>query len=402
MLVVEEADAATAGALVSPTADPDFRAGFPALADAVRGPPQLLGPAGPAEFRELRERITVRAAVEPFSPEEAKSYIAYRLEREDPAGSRAFSDGAIADVVRDGGGIPLRINALLDRARQPADALGTEIRQGGPRPDWSGETIDHGPGGCPPEGKASRRAALPRLRARSRRRSRSSSRYRRLRSSAPSASTGFGTRRFGLSVGVLVSLGGVLVAAAVAGPFYRIFPWSLASSRPHVGAAGQAANQPEAGPPQSSPVTTGAPLEAGARPTPPPKGSEPDALASANPSSGTGRRPATAPAETLGSQRLRRDFDAFLDRSGGDLALLTDAQRQALLRVCGTSSPARRGGPCATRLAVPSLGRGGQSGLARASGGDPLPRAFQNSGVGGQLAGGVPAAEIWGPPRPAP
>ena len=104
------------------------------------------------------------------------------------------------------------------RSRSPARGCSRDgIRQGGPRPDWSGETIDHGPGGCP-GGESVAKGGLatspgevaapqpeqplpppPQL-------------------AAPSASTGFGTRRFGLSVGVLVSLGGVLVAAAVASP----------------------------------------------------------------------------------------------------------------------------------------------------------------------------------------
>ena len=128
VLVVEEADTLRPQALsflqlLTRISEPDS----PLLQMLFVGRPSFWGLLEPAEFRELRERITVRAAVEPFSPEEAKSYIAYRLEREDPAGSRALSDRAIADVVRDGGGIPLRINALLDRARQPADALGTEF-----------------------------------------------------------------------------------------------------------------------------------------------------------------------------------------------------------------------------------------------------------------------------------
>ena len=36
---------------------------------------------------------------------------------------------------------------------------------------------------------------------------------------------------------------------------------------------------------------------------------------------------------------MRRDFDAFLDRSGGDLALLTDAQRQALFEQYAARHP---------------------------------------------------------------
>ncbi len=217
VLVVEEADTLRPQALsflqlLTRISEPDS----PLLQMLFVGRPSFWGLLEPAEFRELRERITVRAAVEPFSPEEAKSYIVYRLEREDPAGSRALSDRAIADVVRDGGGIPLRINALLDRARQPADALGTEFGRvglaltGAEKPSITvreaapgGESVAKGglatsPGEvAAPQPEQQPLPPPPQL-------------------AAPSASTGFGTRRFGLSVGVLVSLGGVLVAAAVA------------------------------------------------------------------------------------------------------------------------------------------------------------------------------------------
>ena len=154
VLVVEEADTLRPQALsflqlLTRISEPDS----PLLQMLFVGRPSFWGLLEPAEFRELRERITVRAAVEPFSPEEAKSYIAYRLEREESRGLARF------ERSRDRGcGSGRRRHPVADqrasRSRSPARGCSRDgIRQGGPRPDWSGETIDHGPGGCPRRGK---------------------------------------------------------------------------------------------------------------------------------------------------------------------------------------------------------------------------------------------------------
>jgi general secretion pathway protein A len=79
--------------------------GQPELQDRLRQP----------HLRQLRERVSVRAIINPLSPAEMERYIGHRLER--VGGSLAlFSTAALRMIVRRAQGIPRRANILCHSA----------------------------------------------------------------------------------------------------------------------------------------------------------------------------------------------------------------------------------------------------------------------------------------------
>jgi general secretion pathway protein A len=80
------------------------------------GQPELEESLSRADLRQLRQRITVRWNLEPFSRGETSSYLRHRLS---VAGARErdlFTPAAIRTLHRRSGGVPRVINALADRA----------------------------------------------------------------------------------------------------------------------------------------------------------------------------------------------------------------------------------------------------------------------------------------------
>jgi general secretion pathway protein A len=80
--------------------------GQPELQDRLRQP----------RLRQLRERVSVRAYVNPLSREQMMKYIAHRLERAGGDPERLFTPRALGVIVRRSGGIPRRANILCHNA----------------------------------------------------------------------------------------------------------------------------------------------------------------------------------------------------------------------------------------------------------------------------------------------
>jgi general secretion pathway protein A len=80
--------------------------GQPELQDRLRQP----------KLRQLRERVGVRAVINPLSNEEMERYIAHRLQRAGGSVERLFDPWALKLIVRRAAGIPRRANILCHNA----------------------------------------------------------------------------------------------------------------------------------------------------------------------------------------------------------------------------------------------------------------------------------------------
>src|SRR5581483_4961948 len=80
--------------------------GQPELQDRLRQP----------KLRQLRERVGVRAVINPLSNEEMERYIAHRLQRAGGSTERLFDPWALKLIVRRAAGIPRRANILCHNA----------------------------------------------------------------------------------------------------------------------------------------------------------------------------------------------------------------------------------------------------------------------------------------------
>ncbi len=67
------------------------------------------------DLRQLRQRITVRWSLEPFSAQETAAYLEHRLKIAGATGASPFSASAVRRIHRASGGVPRLINALADR-----------------------------------------------------------------------------------------------------------------------------------------------------------------------------------------------------------------------------------------------------------------------------------------------
>ncbi|MBZ0271410.1 AAA family ATPase, partial [bacterium] len=81
------------------------------------GQPELNGILGTQEFRQLRQRISLRTEIKALSYEDTRNYIVHRLrEAGSPRPEATFSDEALAQVFRTTIGLPRLINTLCDNA----------------------------------------------------------------------------------------------------------------------------------------------------------------------------------------------------------------------------------------------------------------------------------------------
>jgi general secretion pathway protein A len=115
------------------------------------GQPELWQRLSRPHLRQLRERVTVRARIDPLTPPEVRRYIEHRLQRAGGTTCTLFSPCAVRVIVRRSQGIPRRVNnlchnALLfaygrDAARvtaRMAREVRSELNEGGSRrlPGW--------------------------------------------------------------------------------------------------------------------------------------------------------------------------------------------------------------------------------------------------------------------------
>jgi general secretion pathway protein A len=98
------------------------------------GQPELEEHLSRSELRQLRQRITVRWRLDPFTRDETAAYLEHRLRVAGARDPRLFSRGAIAAIYRASRGIPRVINSLADRAL--LDAYSREIPRVGARSVW--------------------------------------------------------------------------------------------------------------------------------------------------------------------------------------------------------------------------------------------------------------------------
>ena len=68
------------------------------------------------ELRQVRQRIAVQAMIRPLSKQESCQYIQHRLDKAGGKGKKFFTNSALALIVREGKGIPRRLNILCDNA----------------------------------------------------------------------------------------------------------------------------------------------------------------------------------------------------------------------------------------------------------------------------------------------
>jgi general secretion pathway protein A len=68
------------------------------------------------ELKQLKQRIAVKAVISPLTPEEALTYIHYRLKRAADKESEIFTKYALREIVRNAKGIPRVINVICDNS----------------------------------------------------------------------------------------------------------------------------------------------------------------------------------------------------------------------------------------------------------------------------------------------
>ncbi|GJL67445.1 MAG: hypothetical protein NPIRA06_00800 [Nitrospirales bacterium] len=79
------------------------------------------------ELRQLRQRIAVRAIIQPLSKPESFEYIRHRLDRAGGEGKKIFTNSALALIVQEAKGIPRRLNILCDNALVTAFGYNTAL-----------------------------------------------------------------------------------------------------------------------------------------------------------------------------------------------------------------------------------------------------------------------------------
>jgi general secretion pathway protein A len=80
------------------------------------GQPELSLKLNSPELRQLKQRISLRCALEPLTLFETKEYINTRLEIAGLPNQQIFPDACVAEIFRCSGGIPRLVNTLCDNA----------------------------------------------------------------------------------------------------------------------------------------------------------------------------------------------------------------------------------------------------------------------------------------------
>ncbi|MCA9501257.1 MAG: AAA family ATPase, partial [Nitrospira sp.] len=91
------------------------------------GQPELDGLLDRYELRQLRQRIAVRAIIQPLSKPESFEYIRHRLDKAGGEGKKIFTKSALALIVQEAKGIPRRLNILCDNALVTAFGYNTAL-----------------------------------------------------------------------------------------------------------------------------------------------------------------------------------------------------------------------------------------------------------------------------------
>ena len=89
------------------------------------GQPELDDNLGQPEIRQLKERITHSFYLQPFTPEQMREYVNFRMRAVGYRGPDIFRGGAYRRMARASGGLTRRINILADKALLAAFAEDT-------------------------------------------------------------------------------------------------------------------------------------------------------------------------------------------------------------------------------------------------------------------------------------
>jgi general secretion pathway protein A len=96
----------------------------------ISGQPELDLKLDAPQFRQLKQRIALRFALQPFTPEETEEYINYRLAHAGLENQKIFSDDVSALINHRANGIPRLINLICDNSMLIAFALNSrEVTQ---------------------------------------------------------------------------------------------------------------------------------------------------------------------------------------------------------------------------------------------------------------------------------
>lgn len=83
-----------------------FLLGQPEFRDLVRDAPEL---------EQLRQRVIATHHLEPMQADEVEPYVKHRLSRAGWNGNPAFADGSFAALYHETGGVPRKLNTLMNR-----------------------------------------------------------------------------------------------------------------------------------------------------------------------------------------------------------------------------------------------------------------------------------------------
>ena len=90
----------------------------------LAGQPELRQRLNEPDLRQLKQRITLRCEIGPFTLQESAAYIAFRIRKAGGEPDRIFTRNAVSLIHRFSGGIPRTISVMCDNALVTAFGLG--------------------------------------------------------------------------------------------------------------------------------------------------------------------------------------------------------------------------------------------------------------------------------------
>ena len=93
----------------------------------LAGQPELRQRLNESALRQLKQRITLRCEIPPFTVEETAVYIGFRIKKAGGAPERLFTRNAVSLIHEYSGGIPRTISVMCDNALVTAFGLGRQL-----------------------------------------------------------------------------------------------------------------------------------------------------------------------------------------------------------------------------------------------------------------------------------
>jgi hypothetical protein len=92
----------------------------------LAGQPELRDRLNETELRQLKQRVTLRSEIGPFSQQETAAYIAWRIRTAGGDASKLFTREAVMLIHERSGGIPRTISVICDNALLTGFGLGRQ------------------------------------------------------------------------------------------------------------------------------------------------------------------------------------------------------------------------------------------------------------------------------------